>query len=406
MKTLTLISNILIAFLMVYYTWLLVCDLVGAFTRKKHFPPAEPSHFAVLVCARNEEQVLGALLDSFSRQDYPQDQITTFVVAHNCSDRTAEVAREHGAVVWERTAPWETHKGDALRYGINQIRTQYPGVFDAVCIFDADNLADRNYLREINNALASGADVVQGFRDSKNYHRNAVTELFGAYWYQIMICQNLPHTAMGLPATVGGTGFAVRMSALDEGWNTHTILEDVEFTVQMTLKGKRCILAPCAVFYDEQPVSWKVGMQQRYRWSAGAYQVLRLYLPRLLRAVKTQGAPAVKMIIDLLINPVMLLSLAGFILQGVISALTGGTASFLWYLILSAVLTWGGILPMTLILFLHERMKPWQNVNTLLFFPFFLLISMIFCAAALFDPNPKWTPIPHTDTTNIEALET
>ena len=93
-------------------------------------------------------------------------------MAHNCSDETAAVAREHGAVVFERNNPDERSKGKALSYGIDRIQKEYPGEFEALCVFDADNVACKDFLKEINAALHSGADMVHGFRNSKNYTAN------------------------------------------------------------------------------------------------------------------------------------------------------------------------------------------------------------------------------------------
>lgn len=405
MEGLSFVLNGMIDVLFIYFLWILLCDIIGVFCKKKHYPAAEPSNIAVMICARNEEAVIGNLLDSLQRQEYPKDKRTVFVVAHNCTDNTARVAREHGAVVFVRNAPEETFKGHALHYGVKQLKEQYKDVFDVLCVFDADNVAGKTFLKEINAAIHSGADVVQGFRNSKNYHENAVSELFGAYWYQIMICQNLPHTAMHLPSMVGGTGFAVTMEALGDTWETFTMVEDIEFTCQMVLSGKRCIMAPYAMFYDEQPTKWKVGLRQRYRWSVGGYQVLKMYLPQFIKALPKRGGQAVKMIVDLLINPVVFISLMGFILQGVITGITGGAGGVLWYFLRYALYVWIGVLPATLILFWRQKMNPLKNLWTIFLFPYFLLISMVFSVPALFDRNPKWKPIPHSDKTTIEALE-
>ena len=67
------------------------------FTRK--FKPAKKNHkYAIVIAARNEENVIGNLLDSINKQDYPKELLTTFVVADNCTDNTAKIARNHGAI--------------------------------------------------------------------------------------------------------------------------------------------------------------------------------------------------------------------------------------------------------------------------------------------------------------------
>ena len=405
MEVLRFVSVILMAALEAYYAWLLLCNIIGIFCKKKQYPAAEPFRIAVMICARNEENVIGNLLDSLYRQDYPADKMKVFVIAHNCTDKTACIAREWGATVFERNDPAETFKGHALHYGVERLKTLYPDTFDALCVFDADNVAGRTFLKEMNAALHSDADVVQGFRNSKNYHESAVSELFGAYWYQIMLSQNLPHSAMGLPSTIGGTGFAVKMDALADGWETYTMLEDIEFTCQMVLAGKKCTIAPYAMFYDEQPTTFKVGMRQRYRWSVGGYQVLKQYLPKMFRAIHKRGAKAVKMIVDLLVNPVMLISLCGFVMRIMSVLLTGDVLGLALFLLGVIGLVWICVFPATMVMLLRQRMNPLKNLWTILLFPYFLLISMLFAVPALFDRNPKWKPIPHTDKTTIETIE-
>ena len=404
-EVLTIISDILMAVLIIYFAWIYFCDLIALFSKKKRYPPAPPSNIAVLICARNEESVIGNLLDSLNRQNYPKDKLTVFVVAHNCKDNTAKIAQDYGAVVFTRNNPEEKTKGKAMAFGTGEILKNYPGVFKFLCVFDADNIVGQDYMKEMNAAICSGADLAQGFRHSKNYHENVVTELFGAYWYQIMICQNLPHTTMGLPASISGTGFAVTMEALGKGWNTCTLLEDLEFTCQMAMQGRKCILAPYALFYDEQPVDFMIGMRQRYRWSVGAFQVVRAYFPQLVKAIPKQGAKALKMLMDILINPVLLLSLAGLVLQGVIIFLNDGGTEVLWFILRILGLGWLSALPVTLILFIKERMNPLKNIWTILLFPYFVIIPMFFTIPAMFEKNPQWKPVPHGSTVTLETLE-
>jgi len=247
--------------------------------------------------------------------------------------------------------------------------------------------------------------VVQGFRHSKNYRQNAVTEIFGNYWYQVMLTQNLPHTAMNLPVTVSGTGFAVTMEALGGKWETFTMLEDVEFSVQMTLAGKKSILAPYAFYYDEQPTDMKIGLRQRYRWAVGGYQVMGMYLPRLIKALPRLRLKGVKAAFDLLINPIMLATLLGVTLGGIAVAHNYGGWGLLIYLVALPIAAWFAVLPSTIILFARQHLKPLENLTTLVFLPYFLLLSLVLAVPALFARDPKWAPIPHNDNTSIDCIE-
>ena len=110
---------------------------------KKSRPHTAPRlhRYAILIAARNEEAVLPHLLESIRNQDYPPELITTYVVADNCTDRTAEVARKAGARVFSRFSRTEIGKGYALNFLLNQIdHNDDLDSFDAFLIFDADNL--------------------------------------------------------------------------------------------------------------------------------------------------------------------------------------------------------------------------------------------------------------------------
>ena len=114
------------------------------FTRK--FKPANKNHkYGILIAARNEEVVIGNLLDSINKQDYPSELLTVFVVADNCTDNTAKIAREHGAICYERFDETKKTKGFALQFLFENIEKDF-GIksFEGCFIFDADNLLNRN----------------------------------------------------------------------------------------------------------------------------------------------------------------------------------------------------------------------------------------------------------------------
>ena len=100
-----------------------------------------------MIAARNEKNVIGNLLDSINKQDYPSHLITTFVVADNCTDNTAEIARNKGAICYERFDEEHKTKGFALQYLLEKIEEDYGRMsFEGYFIFDADNLLNKNYI--------------------------------------------------------------------------------------------------------------------------------------------------------------------------------------------------------------------------------------------------------------------
>ena len=239
------------------------------------------TRFAVLIAARNEEQVIGPLINSLLTQDYPADLYDIWVIPNNCTDHTAQAARGFGARVLECPFPVKS-KGEVLRFAYNRLRGRE---YDAYCVFDADNVVHRRFLAEMNNACLAGAGAAQGYRDSKNPYDTAVSGCSSIYYWMMDRFHNGGRAALGLSAMINGTGFMVSQRVLKKlgGWCTETISEDLELSVQAALAGERVHWVPKAVTYDEQPLTWEQSMKQRRRWSSGTLQVGERYLPALSR---------------------------------------------------------------------------------------------------------------------------
>ena len=128
--------------------------------KDKPHGPAKLHRYAVLISARNEAAVIGHLLDSIRNQDYPSDLVTTFVIADNCTDATAEVARQHGAVVYERFNRVKVGKGYAMNELLAHIDRDYGKVFDGFFVFDADNLLEPDYITQMNRTFSDGYEII------------------------------------------------------------------------------------------------------------------------------------------------------------------------------------------------------------------------------------------------------
>ena len=389
--------------------WLFISMIPGFLPEKRAEKTEEKMHrFAVLICARNEEAVIGHLLDSLKEQDYPQENYCVFVVADNCTDHTACAAAAHGAVVMERCNPLEKGKGYALGFGIKQLQKDYEGRFDAVCVFDADNLVSGSFLKEMNEALCTGADVALGYRDTKNIHDSWISEAYSIYWLMLLRFYHMSRHRMGMSSMVGGTGFALKLSALENGaWETYTLTEDVEFSIQQICKGNTIVPARRAVFYDEQPSRFGVSVKQRFRWMAGGMQCIPRYLKTILKTIGGGGRqgwdllwylffiPATGLTIPLnvcgaavilenpLLQPFSVLLIAGGILGNVIFAMV--------------------IAALTLKL---EKRKVRPMLRGILLYPVFLFTMMCVAFAALCRPKTEWVPIAHQSAYTIEEMKT
>ncbi len=324
-----------------------------------------------------------------------------------CTDDTAGVAEQNGAVVFRRYDLCKKGKGYALSYGMERILKTYADEYDAVCVFDADNLAASDFLTEMNNALLSGGDVALGYRDTKNIHDSWVSEVYSLYWLMLMRFYHHPRHKMKLSSMVGGTGFAFKLSALgEEGWSTKSITEDVEFSIQQILKGNYIIPARKAVFFDEQPADFKTSVRQRLRWMTGGMQCIPLYGKQVIKAVFGGNKKALDILWYLLFIPATGLTLP---LNAAVYGMTLATPALMPYapLVLYGSIVGGYVIAM-IVAYLTLKLEG-RDIKTMrraiLLYPIFMFTMMCVAICAMVRPSAEWAPIRHESSVAIEELE-
>ncbi|BCV25397.1 glycosyl transferase family 2 [Gelria sp. Kuro-4] len=257
--------------------------------REEEHRPAEKS-FAVVVAAHNEEAVIGPLVENLFLLDYPRELYDVFVVADNCTDRTAAIARKQGAQVYERYNQTKKGKGHALEWMFRQLfslRRQY----DAVVIFDADNLVATDFLRYMNDRLLRGELVIQGYLDAKNPGDSWVAGSFALAFWVINRMWHLAKYNLGLSCALGGTGMCIATSVLKRyGWGATCLTEDLEFSMKALLQGIRTTWCHAARVYDEKPLTFAQSWRQRVRWAQGHVDVAhRYFFPLLWKGIVTRN---------------------------------------------------------------------------------------------------------------------
>lgn len=287
-----ILSTTLVVLTTICYFYQIIYLIVPLVLKDKPHREAKPNRYAILIAARNEEAVLGHLLDSIAAQDYPKALLRTFVIADNCTDRTADLARQHGATVFSRFNKTQIGKGYALNYLLSRIdETEGLESFDAFLIFDADNLLEPDYVRQINRVASDGYDAFCGYRNSKNFGANWLSAGYGLWYLHDSVHMNCARMRLGTPCAVNGTGFGFTRSLLERigGWNFFTLTEDIEFTTWCATRGIRVGYCQDAILYDEQPTSLAVSIRQRTRWVQGGLQVSIRYAGDLLRGLFKGG---------------------------------------------------------------------------------------------------------------------
>ena len=248
-------------------------------TNKKH-------KFMAIIPAHNEEMVVGNLIESLKQQNYPKELYDIYVIADNCTDLTAKVAKEAGAIVYERFDTDHKTKGYALQWFLKQ-KIEENADYDAFFVFDADNIVDKNFIVNMNKKLCQGEDVVQGYRDIKNPTDNWITAGYALFYWTMHRLYHLARYNIGLSPLLNGTGFMVRFDVVKpNGWETETLTEDIEFSLKRIIQGKKLGWATDAIVYDEQPTSFKQSWSQRSRWTVGHMQCIKRYTVELFNSVR------------------------------------------------------------------------------------------------------------------------
>ncbi len=382
-----------------------LCSLIKL--KDKPLKVNKDHRFMAIIPAHNEEAVVANLVESLKNQTYNKDLYDIYVIADNCTDNTARVARDAGAIVYERFDETKKTKGYALNWFLQQkIKENAP--YDAFFVFDADNIVDKNFIKNMNKKLCQGEDVVQGYRDIKNPSDNWITAGYAIFYWQMHRFYHLARYNIGLSPLLNGTGFMVKFDVIKpQGWDTETLTEDIEFSLKRIIKGKKLGWATDAIVYDEQPTGFRQSWSQRSRWTVGHIQCIKKYTKDLAIAAKENK----KMInIDGLFYIVgsipmfiitMLLLFSNFVMYNS-SAITSAELikNILFYLLPTFVLPiFIGMFAMWLD---GRKIKP--MAKGLLCYPLFLLTWIFINFKCLFIRNTSWEKIDHVRSIKISDV--
>ena len=287
MEYLYILKQVLVYILTAYWcyqTAISLCSLIKL--KDKPYLTNKNHKFMAIIPAHNEEMVVSNLIESLKNQTYDKNLYDIYVIADNCTDNTANVARRAGAIVLERFDPEHKTKGYALQWFLKQ-KIEENADYDAFFVFDADNIVDKDFIVNMNKKLCQGEDVVQGYRDIKNPTDNWITAGYALFYWTMHRLYHLARYNVGLSTLLNGTGFMVRFDVVKpDGWQTETLTEDIEFSLKRIIKGKKLGWATDAIVYDEQPTSFKQSWSQRSRWTVGHMQCMKRYTGELFNSVK------------------------------------------------------------------------------------------------------------------------
>ncbi|WP_313340932.1 glycosyltransferase family 2 protein [Sedimentibacter sp.] len=398
-----------------FYFYQFYYIIVGLFRKSKVLTAKVNHRYAVVIAARNESAVISQLINSIKKQKYPSELIDIYVVADNCTDNTAQVAKDSGAYVFERFNRQYVGKGYALDYAFKTIinsNEKYEGYF----IFDADNLLDENYIAEMNKVFDNGYKVVTSYRNSKNYDTNWLSAGYSLWFLREAKYLNNSRMILNTGCAISGTGFMVSDEIIrkNNGWKHHLLTEDIEFSVDNAIHGEKIGYCGSAVLYDEQPYLFEQSWHQRLRWAKGFYQVFAKYGKDLFKcAFFKKSFYCYDMLVT--ISPALFLSLLSVSINTVF--LTIGIINIEIYpeiiretsfsILMSFVNSYSVLFAIGLITTISEwkqiNSTTWKRIKYMFTFPIFIFTYIPISIVALFR-KIEWKPITHSIVKSIEEV--
>ena len=401
---------IAVAFFLLYI-YQLFFVLVPFFKKDEPHKEEVINRFAVMISARNESNVIGQLIASLKKQDYASDMFDVFVVADNCTDNTAEVARNAGAIVYERFNTEKVGKGYALDYLIGNIFEKYGrDYYDGFMVFDADNILDKGFISAMNRTFTDGHRIITSYRNSKNYGTNWISAGYALWFLRESKYLNYSRMLMHTSCAISGTGFLVHKDIIkrNDGWKCFLLTEDIQFSIKSVIEGETVGYCKDAILYDEQPVSFSQAWTQRLRWARGFLQVFAHHGPELMRqTLKTGRFSCYDMTMTIL--PSIFLSMATCLMNavGVTAAICNGedVTGLLMLAVHWCVNVYWMVFALGMITTITERKQIHCSTKKKILytftFPIYLFSYVPISIAALFK-QVKWEPIQHGNACTVE----
>ena len=363
------VSGVLLLLVMVYLWFLAVASLLPEKKRPTVHVPR--TRFAVLIPAHNEADLINFTLDSTHVLDYPTDLFAIFIIADNCTDQTAGLARSKGSTVLERHDETRKGKGYALSWAFEHLKeTGRFDDFDAFVIIDADTIFDSRFLKAMDIRMRRGEQAIQGYYDVLNPDGSPMASLS---YLGFALNRNLKYvgrTKLGWPSNLLGNGMCFSKEVIGRfGWYATSIVEDMEYAVMLALHGVRVSFAPEALVFAEIPETFGQSRIQRSRWDIGRFQVRNRYVGRLVKAaVRTRDMGYLDTAMELIIPPFSIFVVLCFCLFGLFLACLLSefdALARLWFTVIIALMFY-------IMLGLSTAKADWKIYANLVYAPFFL----------------------------------
>jgi cellulose synthase/poly-beta-1,6-N-acetylglucosamine synthase-like glycosyltransferase len=355
------LGGILVALTLPLAIELLVLSLAAAFpSRRQSSPPAKSVPLAVIIPAHNEQKLIRQCIASLASPAASPAAI--YVIAHNCTDSTAQCAAEAGAqsLVLNDSVGG---KGIALDFGF---RHAIAAGAEAVLVIDADSIAAPNIIAAVSAAFAAGAEAVQCRYQVANSAANPRTRLAALALLGMNVLRPLGRHRLGLSCGIFGNGFALSARTLAKvPYTPNSLVEDLEYHLHLIRAGIRVEFLNHTAVFGEMPESGSAAASQRARWEGGRILMRRLWTRPLALEVLRGRMRMLEPLLDLLALPLatqavllVLIAASGIFAHGalLIAWSATGLAAIALYVLVAALL----------------GPQPWRTLQALAFAPAYL----------------------------------
>lgn len=394
------------------FSGLIIMFVTSLISRKNNNKPKKRNgnhNFCFLVPARYESRVIEDLLKSIEKQTVKVDMKDVYVIVESKEDETVNICSRYGASVVIRKHLELQRKGYALDEAVKYILKKKKD-YDAYFIFDADNILDKDYLKNMIPIFDMGYDLASGYRNCKNGNKSVIAACSALTFSLVNTVFNEKKNKATKNITFSGTGFYIRGELIKKwkGYPFHSLTEDYELSSYATLNNLTTYYNVKSVFYDEQPLKFKDTINQRIRWIRGYFDVRKMYNRKIFKSLDKDNfnngskidesigiVPFILMVLGLVI---WFLALVFFIVYNLFL----GNKVWQLYLLefgIFMLIVYVAMLVMTIVILIMEGKKLDLTLNSRLkavFINPIFMISYVPCAIrALTLKEVKWTRVEH-----------
>lgn len=370
--------------------------------KNTNYPQKEKKghNYAILIPARNESLVIEKLLISIENQTKKIKPEDVYIIVETKKDKTVSIVEKHKMTIVYRKNLNKKRKGFALDDAIKEILKSNKK-YDAYFIFDADNILDKNCIKEMTKSFDEGYDIGIGYRNTKN-SKNLVSAASALTFSMINTIGNKRKSKYTNNLIISGTGYYIKGTIIEswKGFPFNSLTEDYELSLYSILNNLTTTYNDSAIYYDEQPEIFDVTITQRSRWVKGYFDARRNYIHKIRKSISKKDKNYASKITALIgVNPLITLIIG--ILLLLIDSITS-FKNFIISLLIIFILIYITLMIFTYIIIKKEENKLDIKVSKILliFYNPFYLLSYIYCLyIAVTKKDLGWQEIKHTNNT-------